>query len=294
MTAANQPKIYVAGHRGMVGSAIVRSLHTKGYTNVITATRDQLDLLDQKLPDFAEIHGHIKLKFEKTISLCDVSFEYKPGAKLVVDDINFEIQKGSKVGLIGITGSGKSTVLDIIMGLLSPTKGHLKVDNTVVGADNYHLWHLNIAHVPQTIFLSDATVAENIAMGVSYEDIDFDRLNESIHRSQLFSTIESLVDGYNTLVGERGVRLSGGQRQRIGIARALYKNADVIIFDEATSALDDLTENEVMDAIDNLRGDLTVIIVAHRLSTLKNCSRIIEIEHGKLKRVGSFEEIIKR
>jgi ATP-binding cassette subfamily B protein len=177
------------------------------------------------------------------------------------------------------------------MGLLLPTDGALKIDGQKITDTNYRSWQSHIAHVPQAIFLADATIAENVALGVEPKNIDWDRVKESLQRARILQTIETMPLGLKTVVGERGVRLSGGQRQRIGIARALYKYADVVILDEATSALDNETEREVMDSIYGLSDDLTIFIVAHRLSTLKNCTQIIELENGQLKRFGRYEDL---
>jgi ATP-binding cassette subfamily B protein len=183
-------------------------------------------------------------------------------------------------------------VLDILMGLLVPTQGQLLVDDVLVDGGNIRRWQLHIAHVPQSIYLADCSIAENIAFGIPPEKIDWVRVREAAQQAQMASVIESWPEKYQTTVGERGVRLSGGQRQRIGIARALYKKADVLVFDEATSALDSDTEQSVMQAIDGLSRDLTIIIIAHRLTTLKGCSEIIELSAGELRRRGTYEEIV--
>lgn len=193
---------------------------------------------------------------------------------------------------MGATGSGKSTLLDIIMALLPPSRGSLVVDNTSITEQNFRGWQSKIAHVPQTIFLADTTIAENIAFGVPPDQIDYQRVKKAAQRAQIANTIESWKQGYFSNVGERGLRLSGGQRQRIGIARALYKQADVIVLDEATSALDNDTEAAVMDAIDAIGKDITVLMVAHRLSTLKACDVIYELEGGQIKRRGVYRKII--
>jgi len=206
--------------------------------------------------------------------------------------LSLSIQKGSRIGFIGATGSGKSTLLDIIMGLLQPKNGGLEIDGVDVTEQNMRGWQAHIAHVPQAIFLADISIAENIAFGVPLEQIDNTQVRQAAQKAQIAQTIESWKRQYDTVVGERGVRLSGGQRQRIGIARALYKNADVIVFDEATSALDNNTERAVMEAIENLSDELTVIIVAHRLTTLKNCTQIVELENGQIKRIGSYTDIV--
>ena len=253
--------------------------------------RDALDLLDQPLPEHSKGIAIEPISFKSVITLENLSYKFAGHDKAVLDRLNFIVPKGSKVGVIGSTGSGKSTLLDVLMGLLLPTDGALKIDGQKITDTNYRSWQSHIAHVPQAIFLADATIAENVALGVEPKNIDWDRVKESLQRARILQTIETMPLGLKTVVGERGVRLSGGQRQRIGIARALYKYADVVILDEATSALDNETEREVMDSIYGLSDDLTIFIVAHRLSTLKNCTQIIELEQGQLKRFGQYEDL---
>ena len=256
--------------------------------------RDTLDLLDQPLPVYADEPVSDAIQFNINISLDSVCFRYTPESPLVLDNLNLVIPKGARVGFIGVTGSGKSTVLDIIMGLLKPSSGNLMIDGVNISQKNYRSWQAHIAHVPQAIYLADATILENIAFGIPFDEIDYVRVQEAANKAQIAKSIESWDKQYLTKVGERGVRLSGGQRQRIGIARALYKKADVIVFDEATSALDNHTESEVMTAIEGLGRDLTIIIVAHRLTTLKSCSRIFELDAGTVKRIGSYHEIVEK
>ena len=256
--------------------------------------KDALDMLDQPLPAYADGPLPSLMPFKNSITLNNLSFKYTENTAWVLQHgFNLSIKKGDRIGLIGITGSGKSTVLDIIMGLLQPTVGSLMIDGVNITEDNHRSWQSHIAHVPQNIFLSDTSITENIAFGVPIDKIDHIRICQAAQKSQIAQTIESWDKQYDTIVGEDGVRLSGGQRQRIGIARALYKQADVIVFDEATSALDNNTEREVMDAIQNLSDDLTLIIVAHRLSTLQECTQIVELDNGKISRVGSYQEIVE-
>jgi ATP-binding cassette, subfamily B, bacterial PglK len=243
---------------------------------------DVLDLISQPLPDNLNEAVSEPIKFEKSIWLKDVSFRYADQGPQVLSNINLQIKKGSRVGFMGTTGSGKSTLLDIVMSLLSPTSGALEIDGTTITNRNYRAWQLHIAHVPQAIFLADISIAENIAFGVPPEKIDMERIKSAAEKAQIAQTIESWDRQYQTLVGERGVRLSGGQRQRIGIARALYKQADVIVFDEATSALDNETEAAVMAAINSIGNDITVLIVAHRLSTLTNCDSVYGLKNREL------------
>lgn len=255
---------------------------------------DVLDLIEQPLPTYARKLASEPLPFKQSVRLNGISFRYTDQTPWVLQNINLEIHKGARVGFMGSTGSGKSTLLDILMALLPPNKGSLAIDDTTITEQNFRSWQAHIAHVPQSIFLADTTIAENIAFGVPAEQINYQRVEKAAQQSQIAKTIESWEKGYNTFVGERGVRLSGGQRQRIGIARALYKDADVIVFDEATSALDNETESAVMDAIDSIGDEITVLMVAHRLSTLKACDVIYELVAGEIKRFGSLQEILNK
>jgi ABC-type multidrug transport system fused ATPase/permease subunit len=254
--------------------------------------QDTLDLLDQPLPEYAEQPPAKPLLFHHEISINQLAFRYSPQTPWVLNKFDLTIAKGSRVGFIGVTGSGKSTLLDIIMGLLQPTIGSIDIDGQPISTSNQRAWHAHIAHVPQAIFLSDSTIEENIAFGVPKDKIDSRRVKQAAQQAQISNNIENWPNQYRTFVGERGMRLSGGQRQRIGIARALYKQADVIILDEATSALDNETELAVMEAIDGLGENITLLIIAHRLTTLKNCTKIVELDNGKLKRVGTYHDII--
>jgi len=239
--------------------------------------QDTLEFLDQPLPEYIEKPATKPLPFQQQISLKGISFRYNSQTPWVLKNINLTIVKGARVGFIGATGCGKSTLLDIIMGLLQPTEGTLEVDNQPISMVNNRSWQAHVAHVPQTVFLADCSIEENIAFGVPKNIIDPERVRLAARQAKIADVIETWSLKYQTFVGERGVKLSGGQRQRIGIARALYKQADVIIFDEATNALDNETEQDVMHAIEALSGDVTILIIAHRLNTLKNCSEIIEL-----------------
>lgn len=242
---------------------------------------DVVDLLDQPIED----HQVSKLKpiqFNKCLTFRNVSFNYTPGTPRVLTDINLDIKQGSRVGIMGSTGCGKSTLLDLTMGLLKPTGGIISVDGVIIDNQNIRSWQKKISHVPQFIFLSDTTIAENIAFGISTSKINYEHVKHCARLAQLADVIESWPEAYYSRVGERGVNLSGGQRQRIGIARALYKNPDIIIFDEATSALDNDTEALVLRAIRELSNDLTVVMVAHRLSSLEGCDVIFEIKKGHI------------
>ena len=250
-----------------------------------------LGFLDQPIPEYAYNLLPAPLPFAHSIHLAGIGFRYASNTPWVLRDIELNIPRGCRIGFVGTTGSGKSTLLDLVMGLLQPTEGVLLVDQVPITNQNHRAWQAHIAHVPQTIFLADTTIAENIAFGIPLGMINLDRVREVAHKAQIGKTIESWERRYETVVGERGILLSGGQRQRIGIARALYKKADVIVFDEATSALDNQTEGAIMDAIEHIDRDITILIVAHRLSTLKGCHKIVDLEFGRVKWVGSYAEL---
>ena len=258
------------------------------------ALADVLTLLDQPLPEDVNQPEPEPLKLTDSICFDNVRFRYESNGPWVIDGIDLEIPTGARIGLIGSTGSGKSTAIDLLMGLLEPTQGRILVDGQSISLDYRRAWQLTVAHVPQNIFLADATIAENIAFGIPSDEIDIERVRMAAEQARIAEFIEGRPEAYNSIVGERGVRLSGGQRQRICIARALYKQASVLIFDEATSALDDKTEQSVMQVIEDLSKDLTLIIIAHRLTTLKNCTQILELGGGKIIRAGSYQDIVNQ
>jgi ATP-binding cassette subfamily B protein len=235
-----------------------------------------------------------QMPFQKKISLKGVGFKYSENGSKVISNISFNINKGDRIGLVGKTGCGKSTLVDIIMGLVQPTEGAVLIDNKPLSVGNLSNWQMHISHVPQNIFLADCSIAENIAFGVPKDEIDMALVQTVAEQSNILDMINSLELGYETIVGEDGVRMSGGQRQRIGIARALYKEADVIIFDEATSSLDNETENSIMESIKNIDSDITIIIIAHRLTTLIDCNLIIRIDDKGVLETGTYHQIIKQ
>jgi len=257
--------------------------------------KDVLSLIEQPLPNYAKADTVITdVPFQQSIMLKDVWFRYSADSPWVLKGIDLEIPKGARIGFIGTTGSGKSTLLDVIMGLLHPSKGCLFIDGVEVTDQNHRGWQSHIAHIPQSIFLSDASIIENIAFGQSIEQINFERVKEAAQQAQIAESIESWEEQYQTVIGEQGVRLSGGQRQRIGIARALYKRAGIVILDEATSALDSATEKAVIEAVNGVDEDVTILMVAHRLTTLESCDSIVELEQGVIKRSGSYRDIVGR
>lgn len=257
-----------------------------------SSLRDVVHLLDQPLPAYIYQPSIKPISFIHSIKLKQINFEYASEKPRILKDINLTINKGLRIGFIGTTGSGKSTLLDIIMGLLSPTSGDLLIDDKLINDNNMRSWQSHIAHVSQHIYLADSTIEENIALGISKEKINHAQVKKAAQQAQISELIESWEDGYRTFVGERGIRLSGGQRQRIGIARALYKKANVLIFDEATSALDNETEQAVMDAVTGLNDDLTILIIAHRLTTLKSCDKIIKLDNNQISKIGTYKEMV--
>jgi len=257
------------------------------------ALSDTVDFLNQKIPAELERSAPDPLSFNHDIVLNKVRFKYTNKQSLILDDLSLSIQKGSRVGIVGGTGSGKSTAVDLIMGLIMPSKGGMLVDGVPINKNNIRAWQRNISHVPQFIFLSDSSIAENIAFGITSEVIDMNRVKLAASKAKLNDLIDTLPEGYDTYVGERGIKLSGGQRQRIGIARALYKDTTVLILDEATSSLDNMTEKYVMESVNELSQDLTIIIIAHRLSTVKNCDVIFEIDKGVVVAYGSYKHLVK-
>lgn len=290
------PALPLLGALAMGAQRLIPSLQ-QGYASwstILGSTRslvDTLELLDQPLPPEATKSPPMPLVFNSSVTFEAVRFRYADNTPWVIDGLNLTIPKGARIGLVGTTGSGKSTVTDILMGLLAPTEGRVLVDGQSITGPLLKAWQRNIAHVPQSVYLSDATLAENIAFGVPPEEIDIELVRDSARRAQIADFIENSPEGYEAIVGERGVRLSGGQRQRIGIARALYKKARVLVFDEATSALDSVTEQAVMDAIESLDRDLTILLVAHRLATIRRCDRVVEISRGQVLVEGRLDDL---
>ncbi len=250
------------------------------------------DLKSLKLSDFKQSDDFLPLK--KSITLKNINFNYPNSSRTALKNIHFSIDAKTSFGIIGATGSGKTTVVDIILGLLEAQQGMLEVDGKEINKFNSKDWQRSIGYVPQHIFLSDDSVAANIAFGIQNENIDYKAVERAAKIARLHEFVaDELPQKYQTTIGERGVRLSGGQRQRIGIARALYNNPKVLILDEATSALDNNTEKQVMNEIKKLEKDITLVMIAHRLSTVKECDSIILLEKGEIKAQGTFEELAK-
>ena len=255
----------------------------KGYSSEIIKVLELVDLNTHN----QERKGFNKIKFEEKIEFKNVNFKYQNSPYNVLDNCNITIHKGETIGIIGPSGSGKSTFVDLLMGLLQPRSGQIIIDDIDIYGDStkryYQSWRSCISHVPQEVFLSDSSITANIALSIPSKEVDYERVYECAKKARISDFIESLPNKYSTIIGERGIFLSGGQRQRLGIARALYKKAKVLVLDEATSALDQKIEKSVMQSIENLEEKITIIIIAHRLSTLKNCSKLIEISNKKIK-----------
>ena len=259
------------------------------------SVKDFLSLLEQPLPGWVNESIPGKLLFQSSLRLDKVDFRYRTGQEVILKEVSFEIKKGQWVAFVGETGSGKSTVLDILMGLLVPISGYLLIDeHRIINEQQLRAWQCNIAHVPQSIFLSDATFTENIALGIPLDEINLDWVKRAAYQARIDRFIEGQPQKYDTQIGERGIRLSGGQRQRIGIARALYRPKSVLVLDEATSALDNETERAVMASIQELSPELTILTIAHRLTTIKHCDLIFELSNGRVSASGTYEGLLAR
>lgn len=276
LPAAQQ--IYSSVSRLKYGAAAVEDIH--------------LDLSEEEsAPD---VEAEAPLAPREEIRLEGVSFAYPEASTHALTDVTLSIPVGTSVGFVGTTGAGKTTAVDLLLGLLTPERGSITVDGTPVGPANRRAWQASIGYVPQDIFLTDSSVTENIALGVDAPDIDHAAVERAARVAQVHDFItDELPEGYATTVGEKGMRLSGGQLQRIGIARALYRDPPVLLFDEATSALDTTTEAAVMKAVEALHGKKTIVIVSHRLSTVEKCDCVAVFEHGRVKAMGPYHELMR-
>ncbi|GMT39392.1 MAG: ABC transporter ATP-binding protein [bacterium] len=287
------------------GSRLNPALQTiyRSFT-ILRFSKHALDTLHRDLVEIGSIGGaasiindrsHGLLRLQSELQLDNITYSYPQAEHPALIDLSLTIPAKTTVGLVGSTGAGKTTVVDIIMGLLVSQQGEMRVDGIPITGGAIRDWQNNLGYVPQHIFLTDDTVAANIAFGTPPNEIDQDAVERAARIADLHHFVmEELPNGYQTMVGERGIRLSGGQRQRIGIARALFHDPDVLVLDEATSALDNLTEKAVMDAVHNLGHRKTIILIAHRLSTVRECDVIFLLEHGKLKASGTFTELVER
>lgn len=290
-------KILPATSRIMVGFINVR--------NILPYIRSELDYIkeieDNAVFDNVEQNEQAdQLSFQRDIHMRDVSFSYTNREESVLNSIDFKIHKGQTVGIVGYSGAGKSTIIDLIIGLLSPSSGEVCIDGIALNNKTRFAWMRQLSYVSQTPYICDGTVSANVAFGVKESDIDQQRVLEACRMAHLDDVLQQLPNGIDTVIGERGVRLSGGQRQRIAIARSLYTNPDVIIFDEATSSLDSRSENIIKETIASLKGNKTLIIVAHRLQTVEDCDSIVWLENGRIKKkdtpssvLGEYEKALQ-
>jgi ABC-type multidrug transport system fused ATPase/permease subunit len=270
-------------------SAITIKYHTKAVESLAA----DLTLVRQTLmPNDPSAHEQQPLAFQHTLTLTNVIFTYPTAQSAALKGISLAILKNQSIGFVGRTGSGKTTLADLILGLYPPQTGSIEVDGIILTAKNDRAWRRRVGYVPQTVFLTNASIAENIALGIPFDDIDHTAVIRAAQMSQAEEFIQLLPEGYSTVVGERGVKLSGGQRQRLGIARALYHRPDVLVFDEATSALDGMTEDAVMEAVQRLSAQCTLILIAHRLRTIQACDRIVMLEAGRIVADGTYSELL--
>ncbi len=287
-----------AGYRLMPALQSIYSSFTEFRFNRPVLNKIHYDMNEGGLSD-VEVDFDVVLpepiEFKKEIKLDNISFSYDGNRNRVLEDIDMDISKGMSVGIVGTTGSGKTTLVDIVLGLLTPTEGSIYVDGNKITENNVRNWQANLGYVPQDIFLCDDTITKNIAFGYGDEEIDLEQVKKVARMANINKFIETeLPEGYDTVIGERGVRLSGGQRQRIGIARALYHNPEVLVFDEATSSLDNVTERSVLKAIERVSKLKTMVVIAHRLTSVKNCDRIYLIDKGRIIDKGKYDELEER
>jgi len=277
------------GHAALKNNIAVVKVLEEEITNYSNKTKTQLDDSLDESQDLSRLSLSDRIRFEK------ICFSYPGSKSAALNELTLEIQAKSSVAFVGTSGAGKTTCIDLLLGLIEPESGKILVDDIEVKRSNVRQWQNNIGYVPQNIYLADTTIARNIAFGIDKDQIDIEAVENAAKMASLDDFIKyDLSDGYQTLIGEHGIKLSGGQKQRIGIARALYHNPDVLVLDEATSALDTPTEQAIMESIHKLLGQKTVIIIAHRISSIRECSMIFRMENGSLLESGSYEELIDR
>ena len=285
--------------KGAIGSIVSRYASLQQNLVSVDVVYDDLHALETERSEQGYVRARLRdengadstIDFKKHIILEHVSFCYPNAYQDALNDISLSIEKGEAVGFVGSTGAGKSTLIDVVLGVLMPTSGRVLVDGVNILAD-VSAWQRDIGYIPQSIYLVDGTIRQNIGLGLPLDAIEDVRIERSLHAAHLEDFVNSLPYGADTVVGERGVRLSGGQRQRIAIARALYHDPDVLIMDEATAALDNVTERAVINAVEQLKGERTILMIAHRLSTVRNCDRVVLLEHGEIEGVGSYDQLI--
>ena len=280
-------KLLPAFQQIYVGTATIKG-------NIAAFESIKQDLIDSS--EFQQVTPESEknyLRLKQQISLENVTFSYPGKEDSILNNLNMSIPANNTIGIVGPSGSGKSTLIDIFLGLIDPQKGKLRVDNVIINDQNRRSWQNNIGFVSQSIFLSEGTIAENVAFGIPQDKIDLEQVQQVLKLAHLTEFLQSLERGIHTTVGERGVQLSGGQRQRIGIARSLYHQADVLVFDEATSSLDGLTEKIIMEAIHDFSGQKTIIMIAHRLKTVQKCDQIFFIDKGQVVGQGTYQELIE-
>jgi ABC-type multidrug transport system fused ATPase/permease subunit len=270
-------------------AAITIKYHTKAVESLVVDLKTVRNYAEQPL----EILREAPLSFTHTLQLSDVVFQYPTAHVPALNRVSLTILKNQSIGFVGKTGSGKTTLADVILGLFQPQSGTITIDEIALTEQNERLWRKRVGYVPQTVFLTNASIAENIALGIPRDQIDHAAVIRAAQMAQAEEFIDFLPDAYDTMVGERGVKLSGGQRQRLGIARALYHQPDVLIFDEATSALDGMTEDAVMQAVQKLSQQCTMILIAHRLRTIQACDRIVMLESGVVVADGEYAELLQ-
>jgi ATP-binding cassette subfamily C protein len=273
----------------------IGSMYTNLRYNMVSLDPIYFDLkeLEEYRHRFLEDRKNMKkVKLKRQIDIESVSYHYPGSDEQAMDNVSLTIPKGNAVAFVGPSGAGKTTMVDLLLGLLEPSKGAIKVDGVDIQSQ-LSAWQRNIGYIPQSIYLADETLRNNIAFGLPEKEIDDEKVMEAVRLAQLEEMVSRLPDGLDTFVGEQGTRLSGGQRQRVGIARALYHNPEVLVMDEATSALDNITERHITEAIDALKGDRTIIMIAHRLTTVKNCDTLYFMKDGKIVQMGSYDELVK-